>query len=191
MWMEYCDKGGQLADKILENHTPIGPNQKLISYAEDILTGLAYVHSEGIIHADMKLENVLKQSAEVKEEYPLMKLCDFGLSKKMDGQGNITMPKVGTLGYMAPEIGKGCLIDSSIDMWSFGVLLYELSAAYKPTAVKNYKYGSGPIPFRNVDWRKRDKTLQDLIEACLVMDPKERITAADALQHPWFSEETD
>ena len=107
----------------------------------------------------MKVENILKQSSEVVEEYPVAKICDFGLSKKHDANGQLSMPKVGTIGYMAPEIGKGVLVDSSIDMWSFGIVLYELAAAYKPTAVKNYKYGSGPIPFRNVDWRKRDKTL--------------------------------
>ena len=109
------------------------------------------------------------------------------MSKKVDSNGQISMPKVGTIGYMAPEIGKGLLVDPSIDMWAFGVVLYEMSIAYKPTAVKNYKYGSGPIPFRAVDWRKRDKTLQDLIEQCLQMDPKNRITAADALQHDWFT----
>ena len=91
---------------------------------------------------------------------------------------------------MAPELGKGP-VDQSADMFSFGVVLYELSTAYKPTAMKNYKYGSGPIPFRNVDWRKRNPNLQDLISSCLDMDPAKRITAADALQHPWFSEETD
>ena len=100
------------------------------------------------------------------------------------------MARVGTMGYMAPELGKGP-VDQSIDMFSFGVVLYELSTAYKPTAVRNYKYGSGPIPFRNVDWRNRNKQLQDLIESCLSTDPGKRLSAADALQHPWFSEETD
>ena len=100
------------------------------------------------------------------------------------------MQRVGTIGYMAPELGKRP-VDSSIDMFGYGVMLYELSCAYKPTAVKNYKYGSGPIPFRNVDWRKRNKHLQDLIQQCMAMDPAERISAADALQHPWFAEETD
>ena len=86
-----------------------------------------------MIHADIKLENVLKQTPIVSEEYPVAKICDFGLSSKMDANGQLSMPKVGTVGYMAPEIGKGILVDSSIDMWSFGILLYELSTAYKPT----------------------------------------------------------
>jgi len=94
------------------------------------------------------------------------------------------------MGYMAPELGKGA-VDSSIDMFSFGVVLYEMTTAYKPTAVKNFKYGSGPIPFRNVDWRKRNRNLQGLIELMLHMDASKRISAADALNHPWFAEETD
>jgi len=57
--MEYCDRPTYFSDKILEQHTPIGNNTKLLTYAEDILEGLKYVHQTGIIHADMKLENIL------------------------------------------------------------------------------------------------------------------------------------
>lgn len=112
----------------------------------------------------------MKQSAEVEEEYAIAKLCDFGLSAPLDGEGKLNMARHGTIGYMPPELGKG-KVDQSIDMFSFGVVLYELSTAYKPTAVKNYKYGSGPIPFRNVDWRKRNRHLKDLIELCMHSDP--------------------
>lgn len=122
------------------------------------MNGLHHVHREGIVHADIKLENILKQSPEVVEEYDVAKLCDFGLSGKVDGDGKINMQRVGTIGYMAPELGKG-QVEQNIDMFSFGVVLYELATAYKPTAVRNYKYGSGPIPFRNVDWRNRNKQL--------------------------------
>jgi len=74
-------------------------------------------------------------------------------------------------------------------MWAFGVILYELCTAYKPTAVKKYKYGSGPIPFVPRDWKKLEKKgapIQDLILKCLEMDPEKRILSSDALQHPWF-----
>ncbi len=66
-------------------------------------------------------------------------------------------------------------------MWSFGIVLYEMAVAYKPTKVQNYRYGSGPIPFRRVDWRKRGQHLQDLITLCLEIDPKKRISAEEAL----------
>jgi serine/threonine protein kinase len=69
-------------------------------------------------------------------------------------------------------------------MWSFGILLYELAVAYKPTAIKNYRYSpADDIPFWSSDWKKRDqrRSLQDLIKGCLTYNPKKRITAVDAL----------
>ncbi len=79
-------------------------------------------------------------------------------------------------------------------MWSFGVCLYQMAVAYKPTAMKNYKYGkvvfkvgSGPIPFLKSNWTKFDfPNLKNLIESCLEINPSKRITAEDAINHPWF-----
>lgn len=191
MYLEYCDKANSYTDKIRERLTPVKNNSKLLSFAEDVLQGLKYVHQQGVVHADIKLENILKQSSEVEEEYDIAKICDFGLSGKVNpSDGKLDMQRVGTTGYMAPELGKGP-IDTSIDLFSFGIVLYELATAYKPTAIKSYKYGSGPIPFRNVDWRGRNQELQDLIEQCMQTNPIDRISAADALQHPWFSSEVD
>ena len=79
---------------------------------------------------------------------------------------------------MAPELGQTEFIDKSIDIWSFGVVLYELSTTYKPTVVKGFKYGAAPIPFVKSDWRKREVSLQDLVKQCLEIDPTKRITAA-------------
>ena len=62
-----------------------------------------------------------------------------------------------------------------------------MAVAYFPTAIKQYKYGSGPIPFRPTDWRDYDFIhLKDLVESCLKIDPSERITVNEALNHPWF-----
>ena len=61
----------------------------------------------------------------------------------------------GTKGYIAPEIkDNGQMVGTEIDMWSFGICLYELAVAYKPEMVKKYKYGEGPIPFRPRDWKR-------------------------------------
>ena len=64
-----------------------------------------------------------------------------------------------------------------------------MAVAYFPTAFNRYKYGQGPIPYRKADWKdfKHREELQDLIDSCLKMDPKERITAQGALNHKWFS----
>lgn len=62
-----------------------------MSYAHDIFTGLNYIHSQGIIHADIKLDNVLTCASELEGEYPLLKLCDFGLSQKMGSNGKVAI----------------------------------------------------------------------------------------------------
>jgi serine/threonine protein kinase len=62
-----------------------------------------------------------------------------------------------------------------------------MAVAYLPTAIKQYKYGKGPIPFRNCDWSGYDlEKVKDLIERCLQIDPYKRITVIEALNHPWF-----
>lgn len=139
---------------------------KLKSYCRDILSGLAHVHSKGLIHADMKVENVLTCAPldESSDVFPVMKLCDFGLSQRLDKDGRLELSKkIGTIGYMAPELGTTEFVDQAIDMWSVGIMFYEMTVAYKPTAVKGYKYGSGPIPFAPADWRRKSKALQNLI----------------------------
>lgn len=74
-------------------------------------------------------------------------------------------------------------------MWSFGVCLYQMAVAYFPTAIKQYKYGKGPLPFRAVDWKGYDfDKVKDLIEKCLQVEPANRISAVEALNHPWFDE---
>ena len=78
-------------------------------------------------------------------EFPIIKLCDFGLSHimKEDHNGKALMvERCGTGGYIAPEIKpKNTLIGPEIDMWAFGVMLYEMCTAYKPTKLCNFRYG--------------------------------------------------
>lgn len=63
-----------------------------------------------------------------------------------------------------------------------------MAVAYFPTDFKKYQYGTGPIPFRERDWKNFNLPLiRDLIERCLQMDPSKRISAQEALKHPWFS----
>lgn len=181
--------------------------EKLQSYVQDILTGLYYIHSLGVIHSDMKIQNALLQRPEEDDrqagEFPIVKLCDFGLSHVIKSEYNgkaLMVEKCGTGGYIAPEIGcKNTLVGPEIDMWSLGVMMYEMCTAYKPTKICNYRYGkrlldlcswvtigSGPIPFRDRDWKKHNKSIQDLITQCLEVNPEKRITCLDAMQHPWF-----
>ena len=120
--------------------TPIKNIDKLQAYALDVLEGLQYIHSQGVIHSDMKLQNLLldRPTAEEKAEgdLPRVKICDFGLSHirdpKLDGKSQM-LTRCGTQGYIAPEVQKkDTVIGPEIDMWAFGVMLYEMCSAYKP-----------------------------------------------------------
>jgi serine/threonine protein kinase len=79
----------------------------------------------------------------------MVKLCDFGLSHIMSSEYNgkaLMTERCGTGGYIAPEIGsKNSIVGPEIDMWSFGVMLYEMCTAYKPTKLCNYRYGKKDI----------------------------------------------
>ena len=109
----------------------------------DILTALEYIHKSNIIHADIKLPNILMQrpTAEEKQEgeLPIVKVCDFGISQVIKPQeyGDrkaLMLDRSGTAGYIAPEIKtNNTLVTPEIDMWAFGVMLYEFCTAYKPT----------------------------------------------------------
>ena len=95
------------------------------------------MHSVGVVHTDMKLQNALLNRPETSDEYPTVKICDFGLSHIMKPEYNgkgMMLERCGTGGYIAPEVGpKNVLIGPEIDMWAFGVMLYEMCTAYKPT----------------------------------------------------------
>ena len=97
----------------------------------------------------MKLQNLLvnKPTKEEKEagELPIVKICDFGLShvRQSDLEGKGLMEyKCGTSGYIAPEVQpQNSIVGPEIDTWAFGIMLYEMCCAYKPTTLQNYRYG--------------------------------------------------
>lgn len=129
----------------------------------DILEGLKHIHRCGIVHADIKVENILAFEPPAPDEFPVLKIIDFGLSQRLDKSGKVALAqKIGTIGYMAPEFGSAEVFDAKIDMWSVGIVFYEMAAGYKPTAVKGYKYDAGPIPFGR-DWNRKHKDLKSLI----------------------------
>ena len=64
--------------------------------------------------------------------------------------------------------------------------MYKMAVAYKPTQMPGYKSYTQPVPFRRIDWKSRSEELQDLVAQLLMLDPAKRISAEEALQHPWF-----
>ena len=87
-----------------------------------IADGLRYLHAKGIVHRDIKLENIMLSN---RNEEGIVRIADFGFSMRLVPEEAVTTA-LGTLGYMAPEMIKSQPYDFSVDVWSFGVLLYNL-----------------------------------------------------------------
>ncbi|CAK60167.1 unnamed protein product (macronuclear) [Paramecium tetraurelia] len=179
--LEYMNNANYFRDKI---ETIISTEAKMKSYMSDVLEGLDYLHKQGYIHCDIKLENLFCEKLEDQ-----VKLGDLGLVHVYDlntGQGLMPV-KCGTANYIAPEITNNAVVTPKIDIWSLGIILYTMSCGYKPTQIQgSYKYSQGPIPFRKFDWKKRSKELQNLITQMLEMDPNKRPSCQELMQHSWF-----
>ena len=184
--LEACNKPTYLTETIDEDLMQIESEIQLKAFMADILEGMDYFHSLGIIHFDIKLENILAHFDEG-SILPTLKICDFGLAHVLDEKGKVFIKeKLGTMHYIAPEVKKNTEITQKVDIWSLGICLYKMSCAYRPNQVKNYTYGSGDIPFRRIDWKKRSPELIDLVKSMLQYKPEDRITVKEALDHPWF-----
>lgn len=196
--MEYLPRHDYFVEKIevvisTQNNDPFmmkpdGGIEKLRSFTYDILQGLDYIHSNGVIHLDMKPANLLLKTDVEANEYPLVKICDFGLSRKVQDNGGIQIErKCGTDKYVPPEVRDNAWITPAVDMWCFGLILHQLTVGFSPYALR-WRPGE-KVPFSDRYWKKYKETaLMDLISSCLILDPRERITAADALRHPWVED---
>mmetsp|Transcript_1392 Transcript_1392/g.2319 ORF Transcript_1392/g.2319 Transcript_1392/m.2319 type:complete len:404 (+) Transcript_1392:113-1324(+) len=158
---------------------------------KEMLQGISYLHRRGIVHRDIKPENILCTS----KQWPLhVKWTDFGLSNVLVGGKNDTLQtQVGTPHFAAPELLKSEKYGAPVDLWSCGIVLYNMLSGELPF---DHPEDAGEI-FRQILYNEvsfPDKQFanisQDaihLIKNLLVKEPKNRLTADAALQHPWFN----
>jgi len=174
--------GGDLSDRIAETSSLTEPEAK--HYFTQIAQGLQYIHSKGIVHSDLKPDNVLLTSAE-HHAYPCVKLSDFGHSwfdrEESHGRG-----QTGTAHYMAPEIWDFSLYDRRVDLWSLGVTLYVMLMGTLPFWGEdlheqihkcNFSFGAVAI----------SEQAQNLIRSLLKREPTERLPLDWCLVHPWVA----
>ncbi len=140
---------------------------------------------------DLKPENILYASA---AEDATLKLADFGLACVITPT-ELTNIACGTPGYVAPEIIRGQHYGTSVDMWSVGVILYILLCGFPPFYDDNNKklfklIVNAKYSFPNPYWANISEEAKDLIRKLLIVDPVKRLTAQQAQQHPWVSDET-
>jgi len=152
-------------------------------YMRRLFGALNHMHSQGVVHRDIKPENIML----TKEDE--LKLIDFGLSKRQQGTKKLKTI-AGTPYYMAPEVLDG-QYDSKCDCWSLGVLLYVFMSGYLPFQGENRnevfsKIQHGRFHFKHEEFNICSEEVIDLIKKLLVVDPKKRLAAGEALKHPWF-----
>ena len=148
---------------------------------------LSYCHAEDIVHKDLKPENILLGK---KKNISTIKLIDFGTAQKFD-RGKKMSSIIGTPYYVAPEVLKGSY-DEKCDIWGVGVIMFILLSGTPPFNGKNddeimKAVSKGKYEYKPTKWRGVSDEAKDLIDQMLVLDPDDRISASDALEHKWFS----
>uniref|UniRef100_A0A665WQF1 non-specific serine/threonine protein kinase n=2 Tax=Echeneis naucrates TaxID=173247 RepID=A0A665WQF1_ECHNA len=179
MVLEYCP-GGELFDYIIAKDRLSEEETRV--FFRQIVSAMAYVHSQGYAHRDLKPENLL-----IDEDHNL-KLIDFGLcAKPKGGLGYELMTCCGSPAYAAPELIQGkAYIGSEADVWSMGVLLFALLCGYLPFDDDNCMVLYRKIMRGNYDnprWLSPGSIL--ILNQMMQVDPKRRLSVRQLLDHPW------
>ncbi|KAI8464277.1 MAG: kinase-like domain-containing protein [Monoraphidium minutum] len=182
--------GGELLDRVTEkgNYT----EKDAANLIRQILSGVAYLHGKGIVHRDLKLENMVMLNE--RDDSPV-KIADFGLSKFFSAD-NVLSTMCGSPQYVAPEVlgvGDGVKEYSpAVDMWSVGVILFILLSGYSPfdddnDAVLFEKIKSGNYDDDDPIWETVSPEGKDIVGQLLTVDAANRLSAEEALRHPWVA----
>ncbi|XP_072986996.1 calcium-dependent protein kinase 4-like [Typha latifolia] len=185
--MELCE-GGELLDRILAKKNSRYTEKDAAVVVRQMLKVAAKCHLHGLVHRDMKPENFLFKSTD--EDSPL-KATDFGLSDFIQ-VGKKFHDIVGSAYYVAPEVLKRKSGPES-DVWSIGVITYILLCGRRPfwdrTEDGIFKEVLKNKPdFRKKPWPSISMSAKDFVKKLLVKDHRARLTAAQALSHPWVRE---
>uniref|UniRef100_A0A146KQZ0 calcium/calmodulin-dependent protein kinase n=1 Tax=Lygus hesperus TaxID=30085 RepID=A0A146KQZ0_LYGHE len=155
---------------------------------QQILESVNHCHQNGVVHRDLKPENLLLAS---KAKGAAVKLADFGLAIEVQGEQQAWFGFAGTPGYLSPEVLKKEPYGKPVDIWACGVILYILLVGYPPfwDEDQHRLYGqikAGAYDYPSPEWDTVTPEAKNLINQMLTVNPSKRITAADALKHPWI-----
>ncbi|XP_052267361.1 calcium/calmodulin-dependent protein kinase type II delta chain-like isoform X20 [Dreissena polymorpha] len=155
---------------------------------QQILESVNYCHLHGIVHRDLKPENLLLAS---KAKGAAVKLADFGLAIEVQGDQQAWFGFAGTPGYLSPEVLRKDPYGKPVDVWACGVILYILLVGYPPfwdedqhRLYAQIKVGAYDYP--SPEWDTVTPEAKNLINSMLTVNPSKRITAQEALKHPWI-----
>ncbi|XP_046905160.1 calcium/calmodulin-dependent protein kinase type II delta 1 chain isoform X7 [Hypomesus transpacificus] len=155
---------------------------------QQILEAVLHCHQMGVVHRDLKPENLLLAS---KLKGAAVKLADFGLAIEVQGEQQAWFGFAGTPGYLSPEVLRKDPYGKPVDMWACGVILYILLVGYPPFWDEDQhrlyqQIKAGAYDFPSPEWDTVTPEAKDLINKMLTINPVKRVTATDALKHPWI-----
>ncbi|KAL0043658.1 hypothetical protein WJX79_011123 [Trebouxia sp. C0005] len=180
--------GGELLDAVLERGSYNEADARL-SFVQ-LLRGIEYLHSKGVVHRDLKLENLLLATP---NDIHKVKIADFGLAKKAAESAMATI--CGTPQYVAPEVIQGTpglIYSPAVDLWSAGVVLFILLGGYPPFYDESEpalfdQIRKGKFSFDDPVWDAVSDSAKSLVRELLTTNPSKRLTASQALRHTWFT----
>jgi len=177
--------GGELFDKIVEKGQY--SEKEASSTVKKILSAVDYLHSINIAHRDLKPENLLLGG----DDDTNVLLSDFGLSKIIS-QDTMMETACGTPYYVAPEVLSAQGYDKEVDLWSIGVITYLLLCGFPPFYGETLpevfeQIMKADYEFPDPYWTDISKDAKDFISKLLVVDAKKRLTAKQAMEHPWIT----
>eukprot|EP00892_Ulva_mutabilis_P004565 jgi/Ulvmu1/2480/UM137_0006.1 len=188
--------GGTLTEEL--GAAAANNDDRLLAHVfKQLLSALAHMHAAGVVHRDLKPENVMFrwQAAEWAEQGALPVIIDFGMSTRYERHGPPVVGLLGSPGFVAPEVIEGKPHTPALDMFALGVILYICIAGRRPMTPKQANtltyshYEASEYPNMETDelWQSANARVQSLVLQLLERDPSARITAQQALQHPWVT----
>lgn len=183
--------GGELFDRIVEKGSYTEKDASVL--IRKVIDAIHYLHGKGIVHRDLKPENLLYSLEDGGDTE--IKIADFGLAKIAGDASPMMSTTCGTPGYVAPEVLKNEGYDKAVDLWSVGVILYILLCGFPPfyeesTPLLFEQIMKGHFEFPDPYWTNISASAKDLVSKLIVVDPKKRLTAEEAMKHPWITGES-
>ncbi|CAL1531904.1 unnamed protein product [Lymnaea stagnalis] len=182
--MELC-KGGDLARLLKKLGHLIEEDTKVIM--SSLAEAIKYLHQQGILHRDLKLENILLADEPTGTNSILIKVSDFGLSTQQANNSFESMQEqyCGTPSYMAPEMNS--TYSYPVDVWAMGVIMYYLLTQYPKDNELNESISQDGPKFEEPQWKNISDQAKDLLRAMLNKDPAHRLSSGEVLGHEWFT----
>ena len=190
---EFCSSGDLYS--LLDGGNRRLSEAEYASLFAQLATAIQFCHSHGIVHRDIKPENILLTSscsysaAPPRSSNLQVKVADFGMAVRL-AAGEKAVDCVGSLLHQAPEVFFGRPYDAKADVWSMGVVLYELVVGKAPLLATDERHMRQLMHRRSINFSPRgvhlSKPLQSLLKGMLEFDQSKRMNATDVVSHPWF-----